>query len=341
MVHTKKAQPLILLVSLASILAGCGSSSSISNKNSNSGISSTAQINSTANSASSLASNTTDSDVNSSATSSTPLNANNYRVATFASAAALSGDGLTIDRDGNIYLGTSKRHSVNKITPNGEISVFATFESGSANGSDFDSQGNLFVANESAGIIHKITPSGEVSDYLTGINGPAGIYIDDQDNLIVGLYGVSISEPGSEVLKITPDKSITSFASGNGLTNVVGVTGDDQGRYFAANFITGEVFEISDGIVRQIGAAETRVNHMKYFNGYIYTPNPFNNVVRRMDLNGNFELLAGTESVTGSVNGAGESATFSRPNSIDISIDGKTIYVLDFTTGDVRSISIE
>lgn len=261
-------------------------------------------------------------------------------VGTLAKAAAFNGDGLTIDKDGNIFAGTSKGATVKRVTPSGEISLFASFNGGSANGSDFDSQGNLYVANESNNIIQKITPEGIVSDYVTDIVGPAGIYIDEQDNLIVGMYGQSAANPGAEVLKITPDKTITTLASGGGLTNVVGVAGDGLGRYFAANFLTGEVFEVTGGNIVQIGAAGTRVNHIKYADGFIYMPNPFDNVVRRMDLNGNVELIAGTKSVAGSVDGPSLQAKFSRPNSIDISADGKTLYILDFNTGDVRTISM-
>lgn len=350
MIHINKIQPLMLgLVAL--ILVGCGSGNSentgssaanLSSVISSSVVSSSVSISSLLSSAnsSSISSSVSSSESSSSLSSSSNSSSSVYTVATFASAAAFNGDGLTIDKDGNIFVGTSKGHTVNKITRDGQVSLFATFTAGSANGSDIDSQGNLFVANVSSGIIQKVTPNGEVSDYLTDLNGPAGIYIDDQDNLIVGLYGKG-STAGAEVLKITPDKTITSFVSGNGLTNVVGVTGDAQGRYFAANFLTGEIFEITGGIVRQIGAAGTRVNHMKYSKGYIYMPNPFDHLVRRMDLNGNFELIAGIKSQAGSVNGSSQVATFARPNSVDISPDGKTLYILDFNTGDVRSILME
>lgn len=259
-------------------------------------------------------------------------------VGTLARTAAFNGDGLRLDKKGNVYVGTSVGHQVFRVTPSGEVSLFASFASGSANGSYFDSKGNLYVANEAAGIIQKITPDGELSDFITGMDGPAGIYIDKKDNLYVSMFGYA--SPAATVLKITPDKTITTYASGGGLTNVVGITSDGKGRYFAANFFTGEIFEITDGNVTQIGAAGTRVNHMQYSKGYIYMPSPFNHVVRRMDLQGNFELVAGTMSVAGSEDGDASVAKFSRPNSIDISKDGKTIYILDFNTGDVRTISL-
>jgi sugar lactone lactonase YvrE len=259
-------------------------------------------------------------------------------VGTLAKKAAFNGDGLTLDKNGNVFVGTSKGHTIYRVTPSGEITLFATLANGSANGSDFDSKGNLFVANETSGIIHKITPDGTVTDFLTGMDGPAGLYIDEQDNLIVGMFGYAT--PAAKVLKIAPDGTTSTLASDGGLANVVGVAGDGKGRYFASNFYTGEIFEVTGGKVKQIGTSDTRVNHIKYFNGYIYTPNPLNQEIRRVDLSGNFQLIAGTKSVTGSQDGEALQATFNRPNSIDISADGKTIYILDFNTGDVRTVSV-
>ena len=299
-------------------------------------------ISSASSSFSSLASSSieTSSSVAASISSSSSVSAGNddIVVSTFVKKAALNGDGLTLDKNGNIFVGTSKGHSIYRVSTKGEVSLFATLANGSANGSDFDSKGNLFVANETSGMIHKISPDGTVNDFLTGLDGPAGIYIDEQDNLIVGMFGYAV--PAAKVLKIAPDGTISTFASDGGLANVVGVAGDGKGRYFASNFYNGEIFEVTDGKVKQIGTSDTRVNHIKYFNGYIYTPNPLNQEIRRMDLFGNFQLIAGTKSVLGSQDGAALQATFNRPNSIDISADGKTIYILDFNSGDVRTVSV-
>ena len=336
-----KIHSLMLWGVSAFLLAGCGAGigmgSSSSSVMSSSSVESSVQssLESSSNSISSVVVVSSSSSSESSTSSAKSLG---FVVGTLAHTAGFNGDGLRLDKKGNVYVGTSVGHQVFRVTPDGAVSLFASFASGSANGSYFDSKGNLYVANEAAGIIQKITPDGELSDFITGMDGPAGIYIDKKDNLYVSMFGYA--SPAATVLKITPDKTITTYASGGGLTNVVGITSDGKGRYFAANFFTGEIFEITDRNVTQIGAAGTRVNHMQYSNGYIYMPSPFNHVVRRMDLQGNFEVIAGTMSVPGSEDGDGAVAKFSRPNSIDISKDGKTIYILDFNTGDVRTISL-
>lgn len=322
---------------LAMALVGCGGDGKNTGASSSSPAAASLPPVVSSSSSSSISSSATSSVVTSSSSSVASSNAA-VVVATLARTAAFNGDGLRLDKEGNVFVGTSKGHTIFKVTTTGEITLFASLASGSANGSYFDSKGNLFVANENAGIVHKITPDGTVSDYITGLDGPAGIYVDEQDNMFISLFGYS--NPAAKVLKVTPDMTTTTYASGNGLTNVVGITGDGHGRYFASNFYTGEIFEITDGVVKQIGASETRVNHIQYANGYIYTPNPLDQVVRRMDMEGKFELLAGTKSVAGSDDGDGEVARFSRPNSIDISKDGKTLYILDFNTGDVRTLTL-
>ncbi|MFP5392821.1 MAG: hypothetical protein ACLGI6_14935 [Gammaproteobacteria bacterium] len=261
-------------------------------------------------------------------------------VQTFAKAAAFNGDGLTIDKNGNIYVGTSKGGTVYRVTPGGERTLYATFPAGStANGSDVDSKGNLYVANEAKNIVHKITPDGTVSDFATGLDGPAGIYVDEHDDVIVSLYGdVAVKSTGAKVLKIAPNGAITTLASGNGLLNVVGITGDGHGRYFAANFKNGEVFEITGGVVKQINAGGSRINHMKYAGGFLYIPGPLDHVIRRMDLNGNAELIAGVKGVATTTDGPVQTATLARPNSIDMTADGKTLYVLEFDTGNIRAL---
>lgn len=262
-------------------------------------------------------------------------------VATIAKAAAFNGDGLTIDKSGNVYVGTSKGGTVFKVTPAGQRTLFATFPNGStANGSDFDSKGNLYVANEAKNIVHKITPDGTLSDFATGLDGPAGIYVDEHDNVIVSLYGDLASKAtASKVIKIAPDKSITTLAAGGGLLNVVGIAGDGKGRYFAANFKNGELFEITGGVVKQINAGGARINHMKYWGGFLYIPSPLDQTIRRADLNGNMEQIAGVKGVATSTDGSVHTATLARPNSIDMSADGKTLYVLEFDTGNVRTIT--
>ncbi|MES2581424.1 MAG: hypothetical protein V4627_01800 [Pseudomonadota bacterium] len=270
-----------------------------------------------------------------------PFQSTGSVVGTLAKAAGFNGDGLTVDKEGNVYVGTSKGRTVKRVTPKGEVSLIATFPVGStANGSDIDSKGNLYVANEALNIVHKITPAGVLSDFATGLDGPAGIYIDENDNLIVGMYGdLATKAVGAKVIKITPDKVITTLASGGGLKNVVGVAGDGRGRYFAANFTNGEIFEITNGTVKLIHAGGVRVNHMKYSGGYLYMPNPLDHVVRRIDLFGNAETVAGIKGTVASTDGPVATATFARPNSIDLSADGKTFYVLEFDTGNVRTIT--
>lgn len=258
-------------------------------------------------------------------------------VSTLSTDVAPNGDGVSVAANGDIYIsGGLEGKKITRVTPEGDDSIFATgFES--ANGSDFDSKGNLYVADYRGNAIRKIEPDGTFSTFAGDLNGPGGVYVDHEDNVIVGLFGINFSGDAATVLKITPGGTASELATGGGLNDVVGVAGDDNGRIFAANWSTGELFEVTGGEVKPFVDIEGTVNQIEYAHGYIYVPNPQKHKILRVDLNGNVEEVAGTGE-SGSSDGPSESATFDRPNSCGLSPDGQTLYVYDSNTGHVRKL---
>jgi sugar lactone lactonase YvrE len=248
-------------------------------------------------------------------------------------------DGVSVAANGDIYISSGPQgNKITRVTPEGDVSIFATgFES--ANGSDFDSEGNLYVADYRGNAVRKIAPDGTFSTFADSLNGPGGVYVDHQDNVIVGLFGANFSGEGATVLKITPDGIVSRLATGNGLSDVVGVAGDGHGRIFAANWSSGELFEVTDGEVIPSSDIGGKVNQIDYADGYIYIPGPEMHKILRVDLDGNIELVAGTGKA-GASDGPAESATFDRPNSCGLSPDGQILYVYDANTGHVRKIEL-
>ena len=77
------------------------------------------------------------------------------------------------------------------------------------------------MADYDGSAVRKITPDGVMTTFASGLNGPAGVWVDKDDNLLVSLYGAGYSGTGAAVLKITPDGTVSTYASGGGLQDVV------------------------------------------------------------------------------------------------------------------------
>ncbi len=78
---------------------------------------------------------------------------------------------------------------------------------------------------------------------------------------------------------------------------------------------------------------------IEYSEGYIYIPNLMAHKIHRMDLEGNVLTIAGSGE-QGSQDSLGTAATFDRPNSCDVSPDGKTLYIYDTNSGNLRKMGL-
>ncbi|HET7811752.1 MAG TPA: hypothetical protein VFL16_14375 [Steroidobacteraceae bacterium] len=262
------------------------------------------------------------------------------RVSTLAQTTAGTSDGLSFGPDGNLYMsggpGGSTGQQILRVTPDGTVSVFAS-GLGSANGSHFDSQGNLYVADYQSNSVRKITPAGVMTSFATGLDGPGGVWVDGDDNVLVGLYGAGLAGNGAKVLKITPGGTVSTYASGGGLRDVVAVVADENGEVYASNWSTGTFYKITGGVVSMFAQTGNSVNQVCYSNGYIYAPSPGGAVVRRISLGGAVELVAGTGKPK-STDGPVADAEFQKPNSCAFNADGTILYVVDRDSGRVRQI---
>jgi hypothetical protein len=245
-------------------------------------------------------------------------------------------DGLAVGANGDIYVsGGPGAQNILRITPEGDMSVFAA--GFNTNGSYFDSHGNLFVANYAESSVRKITPAGVVTTFATSLDGPAGVWVDPNDNVFVSLFGANFSGVGATVLKITPQGVVSNYATGGGLQDVIGIVGDESGRIYASNWAAGSLFDITDGNVNLLAATVGRTNMICYSNGYIYMPGPADALVRRVSLEGAVETFIGT-TTRQTIDGPLASADFERPNSCAFTPDGTIMYVMDRDNGLLRRV---
>lgn len=196
-----------------------------------------------------------------------------------------SADGISVDNQGNIFVsgGIETNNMVMAITAQDTASVLAEGFS-STNGMDIDSKGNIIVADYQASKVFKILPSGEKEVLAESLDGPAGVWVDKNDHVIVGLFGANFSGKGSKVIKIDENKNITTLAEGQGLSDVIGVAGDDNNTYYAVHWGNGEVFEIKNEKVTVIADTDLNLNMIDYFEGHIYLPGPSKGKVYSLDI---------------------------------------------------------
>lgn len=125
------------------------------------------------------------------------------------SAAFDTPSGLTVDKDGNIFVADTGNNAVRKITPQGEVITIAGQSNGEGSegnsvrlnhpvGIAITHDGFVFVSNEGSGRVVRISPEGQAEKYAgSGLgfsdgsgdnarfNGPAGLAIDREGNLFV------------------------------------------------------------------------------------------------------------------------------------------------------------
>src|SRR5512138_633401 len=131
---------------------------------------------------------------------------------TAAAARFFSPAGVSVDRDGNVFIADTSNHTIRKLTPDGIVTTVAGVagSAGSDDGSPgrfntpfgvaVDGAGNVFVADTENSTIRKITPAGTVSTLAgsAGVQGgtdgtkdaasfnkPLGLAVDGAGNIIV------------------------------------------------------------------------------------------------------------------------------------------------------------
>ena len=242
--------------------------------------------------------------------------------------------GVSVDGEGNIYssdfgpfLGQINPNfqivsKVFKITPEGTVSVFVDSIQG-ASGSIFDAEGNFYQSNIRGAFVTKISPSGEASEYVRdSIVAPVGLAFDTNGDLIVCNCG------NNTLRRVTSSGANTLFSQGEIFKCPNGITRDDNGNFYTANFYDGNVIKIEPDGTPSIFATIPGNNngHLVYRDNYLYVVARTANQIYKVSMQGEIELFAGSGK-RGRKNGSRLEASFSLPNDLEFSPDGKYLYV--------------
>ena len=241
--------------------------------------------------------------------------------------------GISVGADGRIYVadfgqmldGSGKPGTrVFVVTPEGEASVFAEGLRG-ASGNEMGPDGVLYQSNIGGGSISKILPDGSVQSWVSeGIEAPVGLVLDAAGDLIVANCG------SGSLQRVSPDGTSIRFVTSPLLRCPNGITIDDKGVFYVANFSNGDVIRISPtGAATRLATIPGDNNgHLIYHDGALYVVGRSAHQIFKVSLEGEVEVLAGT-GVQGLDDGPANEATFSYPNDIGVSPDGRYLYVND------------
>jgi hypothetical protein len=237
-----------------------------------------------------------------------------------ASASFYGTVGLTMDSQGNLYVGDHANHRIRKITQAGIVSTFAGrgdpgLLDGTGTAAQFcypygvaiDGQNNLYAGEYGTHIIRKITSAGVVSvlagkggsGYAEGtgtnaaFNYPIGVAADYQGNVYVS------DNANQRIRKITPSGVVTTLA-GNGISALCDGTGTQ------ASFSSPESLAV-DPL------------------GNVYVADGGNHSLRKITPTGVVTTIAGN-AVAACTDGTGTNASFG--STVGVAIDGQgNIYV--------------
>ncbi len=235
--------------------------------------------------------------------------------------------GVTVDKDGNLYIADTGNGTIRKITPGGVVTTFAgapgQWGSTDASGAAarfatpvqvaVDNSGNVFVADSANGAIRKVTPAGQVSTFdlsaaQPAVNAPSGIAVTPDGQTVY------FSDRGNNVIRrIVGNGPVTVFA-GDPLRS-----GTADGDGAAARF-----YEPA-GLIRDAAGA-------------LYVADSRNHTVRKITAAGAVTTLAGTAGMPGTSDAAGLAAKFYLPRAVAVDTAGN-VYVADTGNHAIRKIA--
>lgn len=271
--------------------------------------------------------------------------ANEATVWTLVSELPSATGGLAVDGEGYIYaanigLAPPRNGSeIYRISPEGDFQLWVEGQGLSgASGNAFDGQGNLMQSSLRANRIHRIAPDGTVTEFVRdGLGSPVGITIAADGTLFVA------NCRSNTIQRVTPAGASETFVKSPLFGCPNGITMDDDQNLYVANFTNGNVVKItSAGEAANFAEVPGHNNgHILFHNGLLYVAARGGHQIYALTSDGDLTLLAGTGE-RGHADGVAAQATFSLPNDVVASPDGRRLYVNEAlpTTGSANLPSV-
>ncbi len=252
-------------------------------------------------------------------------------------------DGIHVNGQGDIFTtpgGLMGGLSIGKVTPAGDFDP--NFSSGFNGAIDIDENagGLLFVTNYDDNSFKSYDPTAdEVNTLVTGLDGPAGLTLDNEGNIFLTCFGAPPSYNGNQIVKVSSTGSSEVWLETTDFFRPQGITFDDDGNLWVANTPTGKIFKIDTTtkipvLILELGA---KVGNLVFRqkDQKLYFASQQHHRIYRMDLQGNLDTLAGSGN-DGPVDGTAMTAQFNKPLGLGFTVSEDTLYVAE--SGKLRRI---
>ncbi len=254
-------------------------------------------------------------------------------------------DGMYVDEDGNIYTtsgGWSDGFDIGKYDIDAENFTYNHF-TGLNGPIDIDERanGDYIVTNFNNSTVVALDPNtNQITQIASGLDGPAGIAIDEEDNIYISNFGAGPLYEGHQIHKITPEGVLSVLADSPLLFRFQAMVFNGEGelivssqyKLFKVDTTTGELEEWVD--LQSFG-----FGHMLHrsLDNSIYGTASGEHKIYKIDALGEVTVFAGSNA--GYEDGDLNTALFNSPLGIEMSPNENIIYVTD--SNRLRSITID
>ncbi|MEN1726882.1 MAG: hypothetical protein AAGJ52_00455 [Pseudomonadota bacterium] len=243
--------------------------------------------------------------------------------------------GLVILPDGDLIVADYGVTTLNpngtdlyRVNPQGEVTRFASGFQGPT-GNVIGPEGFLYQSSYVDGLIYRVSDQGSLEQVASGAVGPVGIEFNQAGEMIVANCN------NSTIVKRSGGNLVPFINSGL-LACPAGLAMDTDDNLYVTNYGNGHILKVTPSgqvsILATTPGGPTKPGgsnaHITFGNGKLYFVGSATHQVYSLTLDGELTVLAG-DGEPGRSDGEGSAAEFSLPNGLDISADGRTLFLND------------